>query len=381
MPIAPSPNRIAPPAADQLTVAKPTEPPRALTAVRGLAAWWVVGFHFRESVRGAPAWIGGILASGYLAVDLFFILSGYVIALNYAGWFVGVRFNSGMYRRFLALRLSRIYPLHLAILLAFLVNPLAAFVLTHHGTQENLRWGYFGLSLLLMQEWGFSNGLAWNVPAWSISAEWLAYLVFPFLAVSLAVAAGTRARALGCVAMLLITLGVIVAAGSPTGLGYDAEWFGLTRCVFEFSVGLCLATMDGHAVRSRTVSNLGLALAAACLFAFVVWSVPDFVIMPLGFAALITALMDERGTLAGALRTAPLQWLGVVSYSTYLSHYLLKTWVKFALVRPGVPERLVFPVYLAMVLFASAVLHIAIERPGQRYLRGWLVRPAGSVPA
>jgi peptidoglycan/LPS O-acetylase OafA/YrhL len=58
-----------------------------------------------------------------------------------------------------------------------------------------------------------------------------------------------------------------------------------------------------------------------------------------------------------------------VSYSTYLSHYFLKQWTKFILVRPGVPDGLPFGAYIIAVLLASALLYRWIEQPGQRWLR------------
>ena len=57
---------------------------RALTGMRGLAAWMVVAYHIRGSIAGLPQAIEGVLAKGYLAVDFFFLLSGFVIWLTYA---------------------------------------------------------------------------------------------------------------------------------------------------------------------------------------------------------------------------------------------------------------------------------------------------------
>src|SRR5260221_174467 len=97
----------------------------ALTTIRGLAAWWVVLYHFKEEFPrefvGTP--IFHFVAHGDFAVDLFFELSGFVIALNYASAFR--RPTWMQYTKFLILRLARIYPLYIFILLIFLINPLA----------------------------------------------------------------------------------------------------------------------------------------------------------------------------------------------------------------------------------------------------------------
>src|SRR4051812_27743078 len=97
----------------------------ALTAMRGFAAWWVVLYHFRDEVP--KALFGDVLYSvishGDLAVDFFFELSGFVIALRYADQFT--RPNWAVYKEFLVARFARIYPLYFTVLALFIVNPIS----------------------------------------------------------------------------------------------------------------------------------------------------------------------------------------------------------------------------------------------------------------
>jgi len=344
-----------------------SEPARALTAIRGIAAWWVVVFHFREALPvGTPDFIRRLSDRGYLAVDLFFILSGYVIALNYGHWFAAGAFSIRRYRQFLARRLSRIYPLHLFMLLAFLTVPLATTLFARQGGPNDLQLGYYFLSFPLMQNWGIVSGLAWNVPAWSISTEWFAYLAFPLLVIGSFRAARSGLRSAVFVAALLALLDVFVASVSPSGLGYTGQIFGLLRCVIEFCIGIGVFRVGSA---RRVTRAAALIFTAACCAVFALLPVPDFLIMPPVFAALVFGLSDEGGVIARALHAAPLQWLGVVSYSTYLSHYFLKQWTKFILVRHGVPEGVPFAAYVMAVLLASAVLYRWVEQPGQSWLR------------
>lgn len=346
------------------------EPVRALTAVRGVAAWWVVAFHFREALPpGTPAVIRRISDRGYLAVDLFFILSGYVIALNYGHWFAGQAWPGRGYGRFLALRLSRIYPLHVCMLVLFLTVPLAALFLSHRHAAGDLPWDYFALSFVLMQGWGIVSGPAWNVPAWSISTEWFAYLAFPLLALGIFQVTQTRLRGLVLLAALLLLVCGLTAWLSPSGLGYTGQFFGLLRCVAEFSIGIGIFRLGGGTPHGPKERAAALVLALLCFALFSTVAVPDFLVMPAGFAALVHGLSDERGRLAAMLRAPALQWFGVVSYSTYLSHYFLKAWVKFVLVRPGISPSLPFAAYILAVLLASAMLYRVVERPGQQWLR------------
>src|SRR6266513_2856834 len=92
----------------------------ALTSMRGLAAWWVVLYHFRDEVP--KALFGNtlyyVISHGDLAVDFFFELSGFVIALRYAGQFS--RPNWAVYKDFLIARLARLYPAYISILVLFI---------------------------------------------------------------------------------------------------------------------------------------------------------------------------------------------------------------------------------------------------------------------
>jgi len=144
----------------------------ALTGIRGVAAWFVVLFHVRIGASAQlPAWLIGIFAKGYLAVDLFFMLSGFVLWLNYSESLRSK--GAASVPRFFGRRIARIWPLHAAILCAT-----AAFALllqlSGHGDPIHYPWSDLPLHLLLIQNWGFSNSLTWNDPAWSISCEFAA---------------------------------------------------------------------------------------------------------------------------------------------------------------------------------------------------------------
>ena len=135
------------------------------------ATTWVVIYHLTS---GAFA----VIDEGYLGVDVFFILSGYVLCYVCAAKF---NFDLASYFRFLSVRQARIYPLHFVTLVV-----LAAFVLAFpqfavRYTFADQRWGAdsFVASLLLVQNWSHFLPTCWNTPAWSLSAEWFAYLAFP----------------------------------------------------------------------------------------------------------------------------------------------------------------------------------------------------------
>ena len=152
----------------------------ALTGLRGFAAWWVVSYHFREFFYLAPAWLISFFSKGYLAVDIFFILSGFVIYISGNG--LAQNPNLQKYLTFVRRRFSRIYPVHLFMLLVYLLLP-AAIVIFSKSKQIPQAFSIesFIANLFLLQAWGFIDYLSWNVAAWAISSLFAAYLLFPII--------------------------------------------------------------------------------------------------------------------------------------------------------------------------------------------------------
>ena len=148
----------------------------ALTSLRAFLAMGVVLFHYQLQWDPALGY-SPIIERSRLAVDAFFMLSGFILAHVYGPAFAAGTFS---YRRFLVARLARLYPLHLAILGGVLIMVLGAsisgvpFDLSTYTTE-----GFFK-TLFLVQAWFPSEiGYNWSGPSWSLSAEWFAYLLFP----------------------------------------------------------------------------------------------------------------------------------------------------------------------------------------------------------
>ncbi len=166
----------------------------ALTSLRSLAALWVVAHHFHSSLEillPGLHWLAPLLEIGHVAVPFFFILSGYVLAYNYAADLRRVALVG--YWTFVARRFARIYPVHLVALLCVLAMILASGL---GGVVVNrldkFSWTDLVLNLFLVQTWVPDFHLNWNGPAWSISSEWFAYLLFPFVCPGLDRLARTR---------------------------------------------------------------------------------------------------------------------------------------------------------------------------------------------
>jgi peptidoglycan/LPS O-acetylase OafA/YrhL len=334
----------------------------ALTSIRGIAAWWVVLFHLRLLLAPwVPAAAIAVLGQGNLAVDLFFLLSGFVIALNYGDRLSGDWRAAG---DFLFRRFARIYPLHLLILAGFAAYAGAA-ILFGSARLEAQDGGYFLASLFLVQNWGFLPRLEWNVPAWSISTEACAYLLFPFL---LRLIVPAR-RPSWLLATLVLLLGLSVPAFFAA-LGYDfpdaVPQTGLFRCLVQFAMGMLLYELYRR-LRGRHRLAPILIGAAALLGVFYAWL--GLPVTALAWAALVLGLALARESWLSA---GPFVWLGRISYATYLCHYLALTIFKLLFVEAGrpVPPALL-ALYLVAVLAASALLYHGFERPAQKWLLAW----------
>ena len=347
----------------------------ALTGMRGIAAWFVVLYHIRTGAASQlPDWLIAIFAKGYLAVDLFFMLSGFVLWLNY-----GERLRRdgiGAAPQFLARRIARIWPLH-AFILAVAVTFASALYLSGRANPAQYPWGELPLHILLAQNWGFTDRLSWNDPAWSISCEFAAYLVFPFLALSCDWRRFSSAALIAIVVLLGLALHAIMAAGGASTLGADITRFGLIRALAEFSIGTILCALWS---RWRDMPRLPLLASLAvvpCLaIAAISGRIPETLAVPPLFAALLLAVALTASSPANPLGSRPIHYLGEISYATYLVHFLL--YVLFNLLLVDDPKFVplgLLALFLLLTFGASVLLHHGIERPAQRVLnRAW--RPA-----
>jgi peptidoglycan/LPS O-acetylase OafA/YrhL len=350
----------------------------ALTGLRGIAAWWVALYHFRfEFPAGMPGWALPIVSRGYLAVDLFFILSGFILALNYANK-VGT-LESGAVRGFLIARVARIWPLHAVMSLLFLLNPLA---ILFFSTQKNIAGRYpldhWVMSLFLVQNWGFTSKMDWNVPAWSISTEWAAYLLFPLLiAFAWRVARSRLAALVGLVVMLAVIALVFRAIGAHS-VDADIPRYGLLRCLLEFTTGLFLYRAWSLG-RVSPLAHVVLAIVAvATIAAYAMGVAPDWALLPAGFAALIVLLASGKGV-ARVLAWGPILFLGEISYSTYLAHWFVRDWTKFV-VMDHYGQTLPLFVFLGVTFVVSVLLFYGVEKPGRTWMRRALTRRIGASP-
>jgi len=349
-----------------------------LTGVRAFAALWVVLHHLRPGPLShaaiPPAIDLGVFRLGYLGVDLFGFLSGFVIAYNYAERLQA--FDPARSGRYLWLRAARIFPLHWFALLLLLAARIRIDGFDAGVNDSLYRAGDFAKSMLMVHGWGFSR-LSWNLPSWTVSAEWLCYLAFPLLAPWLV---RERDGARGALLAALFVIGTALAMRAVGHADFDAaaDW-GWIRIGGEFLAG-CLLQRAHAAGWARLAPwewlGPGAVLAAAVLSVF--GSAAAIVAC---LALLVYALAHDRGPLARLLSTRPIVFLGEASYAVYLMHWVVLRVLLHVCPDPlagtawrgSMPARFAFD--LAAIGAVSIAVHLAVEAPARRRLRRWVAPP------
>ena len=344
---------------------------KPLTSLRFFAAAWVVFYDVWPKLAGAPA--SSLIEKGYLGVELFFVLSGFILCHVYLQASGEGRFN---YTSFLWARLSRVYPLHLTTLVGLGLLALAAGAAGFQVDASILAWTSLPANLTLTQAWGLAPEAGWNHPSWSISAEWFAYLSFPLFA---AVAWKLRARPYAAVAGAVAFLAGLYAV-FPRMAGFDLDQatiaWGALRIVpcFAYGCSVYLLWRSG-AVNRRAVAMAGAAISGASVVIAGQAGAPDTLIVTLfGPLILCLAALSSTGSKLGSSRI--LVYLGEISFAMYM------VCIPWSILFVNIVTRIIhatskqLPMWAWLVLLIgvvpiAAIAHELFERPAREHMRTW----------
>lgn len=350
-------------------------PLRALTGIRFVAAMQVVFFHFGASFalrHSSTRVLGNFLANGWVAVTLFFVLSGFILSYTYAGQIEEPRGK----RRFWEARFARIYPVYvlsLALMMPF---------------QDKLSFGTAAAVALMLQTWNPVHPeffYVWNLTAWTLSMELFFYLLFPFLLPPLQRMSRRTLKAILSLTLLLIVFGhTMTHSIEPLSrrLLIPMPLFRLP----EFVVGMILGLLFLRPRKRRRssmwtyASLIGiLAVLLGCRDRWV-----SLVVIP--YAVLIYDLAATNSKVARLLGSNTCVLLGAASYAIYLLQVPVRSWVHLALTgnwnlnvnHSGMDSLLSPPVLIGMSILAFRFW----EEPARKWLRNWFKRKieSGIVP-
>lgn len=364
---------------------------RALSGLRIVAALWVVLFHFRplltEAAPAVSSALAPVLNAGAQGVDLFFILSGFVLTWNYLDR-MGESWSTRATLRFLWLRLARVWPVYLVTMHLAAAWIIFTLYVGHVPSPavDQLNGTSWIRQVLLIQLWfqPYFDGSSWDGPAWSISAEWLAYLLFGALVlVVFRIASATRARGLIWLAIAASLPPLLLLLAS--GLFYT-PWSWLPRIVMQFIAGAlaCAAVRKLHlSLRAQRVAGVASVLLGVTIVGglYLLDAHPPGSIHDAGglvdvlFVPLVLTLAIGAGTLPALLSTGVMVYLGHISFSLYMLHELVHTSWNWAALQFGITltpswsAGFVVFALIALAGVAAALLYHWVEEPARRWMR------------
>ncbi|HEX2534238.1 MAG TPA: acyltransferase [Chitinophagaceae bacterium] len=336
-----------------------------LDGLRGVAALGVVLFHFMEWIF--PDFSKNFIGHGYLAVDFFFCLSGFVIAYAYDN-----RLETMGVKAFFKARLIRLHPLvvlgSLLGLLCFLFDPFAAPPAAYNAGRVAL---LFAASVLLiplpiMEDRSF-NLFGLNAPSWSLFWEYVANITYALFL--------HRAGRRVLLPLAVVSAGVLCWVSYRTGNlvgGWAGSnfWDGGARVAYSFLAGLLLFRFRWIIPNRLGFLPLAGLLAGAFLLPFYPWNWLTDALVVLFYFPLIVSL--GAGSVLSPRMTGICTFSGNISYPLYMTHYGA-IWIfgHYFTAQPPDTGTLVLIVAggtLFLLGFASLVL-IFFDAPVRRYLQ------------
>jgi len=311
-----------------------------------------------------------ILYEGYLGVSFFFILSGFILALNYKNKLLS---NNISFKEFWIARIARIYPMHLITLIIVLPLYLCDF------WANSILWiAKFLSNCFLVQSFIPAKFFyfSFNGPSWSISDEMFFYLLFPFI---LWYFKYPKARYISLILLLFIP---IVIYFSPEHLKFRLFYINPLFRIADFITGILLYNIYERYkklkwLNSKLTATL-IEFASISLF-FLFFAFHRFI--PQGYRyscyywipmlMIILVFSYQSGYLSGILSKRVFVLLGEISFSFYLIHQLLINYIvnfntKFMLINN---EYILIVVILILSLILSYISYVAIELPSNKYIK------------
>jgi peptidoglycan/LPS O-acetylase OafA/YrhL len=309
-----------------------------LTPLRGFAALMVVVFHFEELLgRFVNAGDSMFIRKSYLMVDLFFIMSGFIIFHVYNKDFQS-NIDKHSFGKFLRARFARIYPLHFFMLLISIV------IIFITGINPVFNPAAIPTHLFLLQSFGIHKIFTLNVPSWSISAEWWAYMIFPVIVVCLY---KRKWLTIGCSGILIVAAYSSIMyllprtnpfnPSVPVPHNLDSTFdYGFLRGLAGFLTGVILYTFyQLHHIKNIFKKDILSLLSFIAVIAAMHFGINDGLHIPL-FALLILSFASNSGYVTKLCNNRVLQYLGDISYSIYMTQLIILFFVPIIIEASGI---------------------------------------------
>ena len=354
-------------------------PPRfyLLDILRGLAALVVVVWHYQHFFFTAPGQyalsfkrdlqpfyflISPFYNRGLLAVQLFFVLSGFIFFWLYQD---AVRNKMVSGYRFFILRFSRLYPLHfVTLILVLLVQSISQWQFGNYFIYAANDLKHFLLQLLLASYWGFQDGYSFNGPVWSVSIEVMLYALFFIISFWLKPRWGYL--------VILALLGYLVELRTNIKMiGIGIFCFYIGGLTFQIFRGL-RTTFKSH--KLLFLGPVVVSATSIIIVALIIENHREYgelFLFTLFYPSLILALailQDMSHRLGRSIRL-----LGDISYSIYLLHFPLQLLIHYAVEASGATvdfmNPYIFTLFLSLLIGLSYLCYTYFEMPMKKLIR------------
>jgi len=380
---------------------------RQLTGIRFVAAAWVLLYHLQGPLNTlgllAIPILPDVMRVGRLGVDLFFALSGFILTHTYLTR-LGPRLSGRKTIDFWWLRLARVYPVHLVMLVVAGIAVVAQSKITGDALSRDwLNPVDFIKNLLLVQEWGPSPQRGWNFVAWSLSMEWLAYLIFPLLILLIWIFYRRVSTSVLVITWVVVLIPIIVYGLKTSDAYYTDNWGSTYRILCEFTAGAITylivrrflpdAAADPKPRIQKLASTLSIVLpliviAGAVFLGNLPAAQPpttnlsaDAEALPPYFHLLLApfliawigALALSRRGLARTLSTRTMVLGGFISYSLYMTHLVWFGLWRAGMNAVGIDGGVLYAIgLLGLIAGALAIAWLMwrfVEEPAREWMR------------
>ncbi len=286
---------------------------KSLTGLRGIVALWVVFFHYFTDLKST--FLQNTIGQGYLAVDIFFVLSAFLLTVSYSEKFRNLSAKGIL--SFYKKRVNRIYPVYFASIVVIIL------------LIERHTWTAFFINAGLVQCF-FNPNYLLNVVYWSLSTEWICYLIFPFM-LYLIIRYKIRFEFLIIAGLFLRFMlpylpDMFIGSDVPIAMGKSAKYLdipyginSLIRTIASYLLGIGIALFPGIKIKSNLLIYLIPVLSLLLLY-----TSRGLIAIPLLSALMIRQLYTgEKNYIQIFLESRIVYFLGNISYSLYIIHYII----------------------------------------------------------
>ncbi|MDR0602498.1 MAG: acyltransferase [Treponema sp.] len=362
---------------------------KPLTSLRFVFAVVVFLCHYPGSAKA-------VFPEGFIGVEFFFILSGFMLSYNYKSKITEKKMPL---RGFFLARIARIYPTHLATFL------LSAMLLARSSLKDQgavvLPWlkAFFNITLLQSFIPVSSYYLSFNIISWSISDEVFFYLLFPLL-IRVFTKNGLKMKT---AAGLLILIAYFTAIRLVPGQYHHALFYisPFTR-ILDFIWGMGLfhiwryiksaGIKTGETFRGKCLSTI-IEILPVCLLVIMVMQADKISLtyrlascywIPLALLVLCFTQLFGEGIIQKILSSRPFVFLGKTSFAFYMLHYMMLSLVPAAAKRllkldlDGMRPAVRFTIIFTAALTAGIICFYCFETPANKFIRGILAKRRGN---